>query len=203
MPANGWAASISARVSAICPPRHRFGKGRLRPSKPTATAIPCRRIGELRRAIAAKLIRDNALDADPEREIVVTPGATGAFAAALTALFDPGDGIVLPEPYYGYHLNTIRLCDLDPHFLTLQGPGFELEEAALRSALRPNTRAILLCTPSNPSGKMLSEEEIRRVERVAADHDLLVITDEIYEYLTYDGRQHRSPPPSAASGSAR
>ncbi|CAL1238911.1 pyridoxal phosphate-dependent aminotransferase [Candidatus Methylocalor cossyra] len=157
-------------------------------------------IGELRRAIAAKLIRDNALDADPEREIVVTPGATGAFAAALTALFDPGDGIVLPEPYYGYHLNTIRLCDLDPHFLTLQGPGFELEEAALRSALRPNTRAILLCTPSNPSGKMLSEEEIRRVERVAADHDLLVITDEIYEYLTYDGRQHRSP---AAVGGLR
>lgn len=157
-------------------------------------------IADLRRAIAAKLLRDNGFEADPEREIVVTHGATGAFFSALTALLNPGDGTLLPEPYYGYHLNTIRLCGLDPHFLTLREPAFELEEAALRAAVRPNTRAIVLCTPSNPSGKMLSEEEIRRAERVAAEHDLLVITDEIYEYITYDGRRHISP---AAVGSLR
>ena len=148
---------------------------------------------ELRRAIAAKLARENDLRADPASEIVVTVGATGAYTAAIHALLDAGDGILLFEPYYGYHLNAAILAGLEPHFCELRPPGFELGEAALRAALLPNTRALVLCTPSNPSGKMLSRSELETVARVARERDLVVITDEIYESIRYDGREHVSP----------
>ena len=155
-------------------------------------------IEPLRRAIAIKLERDNGLRADPATEIVVTAGSSGAYASALFALLDPGDGIVLFEPYYGYHLNTALVAGLEPQFVTLDAPRFRIDEARLRAAVRPNTRAIVLCSPSNPSGHMLDEEELRSVERIAREHDLWVITDEIYEYIRYDGRPHLSP---AAIGS--
>ncbi|HJO26531.1 MAG TPA: pyridoxal phosphate-dependent aminotransferase [Planctomycetota bacterium] len=148
---------------------------------------------ELRLAIAGKLARDNDIEADPDSEIVVTVGATGAFTAAVTALLDAGDGIVIPEPYYGYHLNAALLAGLVPQYLTLAAPRFTLTAAALEEVVDERTRAIVLCTPSNPSGKMLSAGEIDAVGRVAAAHDLLVITDEIYEYIRYDGREHISP----------
>ena len=157
-------------------------------------------IAELRTAIAEKLARENGLVADPRTEIVVTAGSSGAYASALFALLDAGDGILLLEPYYGYHLNTAIVAGLEPQFLTLQAPRFRLEEAALRTALKPNTRAIVVCTPSNPSGHMLDRDEIAVLDRVARERDLLVITDEIYEYIRYDGREHVSP---AAVGGLR
>ncbi len=157
-------------------------------------------IQPLREAIATKLERDNGLRADPKSEIVVTAGSSGAYASALFALLDPGDGILLLEPYYGYHLNTAIVAGLEPQFLALQPPRFRLEEAALRAALKPNTRAIVVCTPSNPCGRMLDEGELRVLDRVAAERDLIVITDEIYEYIRYDGRAHVSP---ASIGSLR
>ncbi|WP_228375649.1 MULTISPECIES: pyridoxal phosphate-dependent aminotransferase [Methylomonas] len=157
------------------------------------TYTPSEGVSPLRLAIAEKLKRDNGLDVDPDKEIVISSGTTGAFAATLTALLNPGDGILLLEPYYGYHLNTILLNGLEPQFLTLTPPEFSLDEAALNAAVRPNTRAMVLCTPSNPSGKMSSAEELAIVERVAERHNLLIISDEIYEYITYDGRQHISP----------
>jgi aminotransferase len=150
-------------------------------------------IVELREAIAEKLARDNGITADPRREIVVTVGATGAFAAALVGLLNPGDGVLLLEPYYGYHLNTVVVAGMQPQFLTLVPPDFPLREDELRAALRPNTRALVLCTPCNPSGKMFSTEEYRVIERVATERDLLLITDEIYEYIVYDGRRHLCP----------
>ena len=157
------------------------------------TYTPSEGIRPLRLAIAAKLKRDNGLDVDAEKEIVVSGGTTGAFASTLTALLNPGDGILLMEPYYGYHLNTILLQGLEPQFLTLMPPEFALNEVALRAAIRPNTRAMVVCTPSNPSGKMFSAAELAIIDRVAAEHNLLIISDEIYEYITYDGRQHISP----------
>ncbi|QSA97928.1 pyridoxal phosphate-dependent aminotransferase [Methylococcus sp. EFPC2] len=150
-------------------------------------------IPELRQAIARKLAHDNKLTVNPDTNIVVTGGTTGAFAATLTALLNPGDGILLLAPYYGYHLNTILLSGLEAQFLNLEAPSFALEEQALRAALRSNTKAIVICTPANPSGKMFSEAELRIIDRVAGNHDLLVITDEIYEYITYDGHPHISP----------
>lgn len=157
------------------------------------TYTPSEGITPLRLAIAEKLKRDNGLEVDPEKEIVVSSGATGAFASTLTALLNPGDGILLLEPYYGYHLNTILLSGLEPQFLTLTPPEFALNENALRAALRPNTRAMVVCTPSNPSGKMFSAAELAIIDRVATEHNLLIISDEIYEYITYDGRRHVSP----------
>ena len=148
---------------------------------------------ELREAIARKLRRDNGIEADPATGICVTLGATGAFACAINALFDPGDGILLFEPYYGYHLNSALVAGLLPQFVTLAPPGFELSEEALESSITPITRAVVVCTPGNPSGKMFSREELELVERVALKHDLLVVTDEIYEYIRYDGRPHLSP----------
>ena len=157
------------------------------------TYTPAEGVASLRIAIAEKLQRDNGLNADPDTEIVISSGTTGAFAATLTALLNPGDGIILFEPYYGYHLNTISLSGLEPQFLTLAAPSFTLEEPALRAALRANTKAIVVCTPSNPSGKMFSKEELAIIDRVANEHNLLVISDEIYEYITYDDRKHISP----------
>ena len=148
---------------------------------------------ELRQAIAHKLARDNRMDVDPATEIVVTAGSSGAFMCALTGLLDAGDGILLLQPYYGYHLNQLLVSGMEPQFATLTPPDFSLTEEALRSALRDNTRALVLCTPCNPSGKMFSREEIEIVERVAVERELLLITDEIYEYFRYDGRQHISP----------
>ena len=148
---------------------------------------------ELRAAIARKLAERNGIQADPMREIVVTVGATGAFACAIHALLDPGDGILVMEPYYGYHLNCALLAGLEPQFLTLRAPEFRLDEAALRAALRPNSRAIVLCTPNNPSGRMFTRAELDALARVAREKDLWVITDEIYEDIRYDGRPHVSP----------
>jgi len=157
------------------------------------TYTPSEGVAPLRKAIAEKLQRDNSLFVDPNTQIVISGGTTGAFAATLTALLNPGDGIILLEPYYGYHLNTILLSGLEPQFLTLNAPDFALDEQALQAVIRSNTRAIVLCTPANPSGKMFSAAELGIIERVAEQHNLLVISDEIYEYITYDERKHVSP----------
>lgn len=148
---------------------------------------------ELRQAIAAKMQRDNKLNIDPQKGICVTVGSTGAFAATLMGLLNPGDGLLLLEPYYGYHVNCATVAGVECQFLTLQPPEFALHEDKLRAAIKPNTRAIVMCTPSNPSGKMFTRSELEILERVAVEKDLLVITDEVYEYLIYDGREHISP----------
>jgi len=157
-------------------------------------------IVELRRALADKLARHNRITADPMTEIVVTVGSGGGFACTLNGLLDPGDGILLFEPYYGYHLNAALVAGLVPHYVTLEAPGFAVTEAALRAAIQPSTRAVVVCTPANPSGKMWSLAELEALARVAAEHDLLVITDEIYEYIRYDGREHLSPATVAGLG---
>jgi len=147
----------------------------------------------LRRAIAAKLARDNGIQADPESEIVVTTGSAGAFVCAIHGLLDPGDGILIPEPYYGYHVNAAIVAGLEVQTVVAQAPEFRLTAELLASGIRENTRAVVICTPSNPSGRMLSREELEGLAEVAREHDLLVITDEIYEYIRYDGREHVSP----------
>ncbi len=147
----------------------------------------------LRQAISTKLERDNGIAADPRSEIVVTTGSAAAFACTLHALLDPGDGLVIPQPHYGYHVNAARVAGVEVHSLVLNEPEYLLDADSLRASLRPNTRAILLCTPGNPSGHMLRREEIECVAEVARERDLLVITDEIYEYIRYEGREHLSP----------
>lgn len=157
----------------------------------------------LRAKIAAKLARVNGIDADPETEVVVTSGSAAAFACALHALFDPGDALLVPEPYYGYHVGAARIAGVTPRTVGLAAPGFRMTEEALEGAVDERTRGLVLCTPSNPSGRMLDAEEIAAAARVAERHDLFVITDEIYEAITYDGREHVSPASTSAALRAR
>jgi aminotransferase len=149
-------------------------------------------IPELREAIANKLRRENGIEADPDSEISVSVGTSGAYSAIVLSLLDPGDGLLVFEPYYGYHVNGAILAGLGPQYCTLTPPDFAITEEGILSALRPNTRAGVICTPSNPSGKMFSREELDCVAKVAREHDLLVISDEIYEYFRYDDNEHIS-----------
>ena len=150
-------------------------------------------IPELREAIGQKLARDNGIQVDGLSQVVVTTGSAAAFVCTIHGVLDPGDGILIPEPYYGYHVNAAIVAGLEVHGMVLEAPEFCLTREALEAALRPNTRALVLCTPGNPSGKMYTRQELEIVDDVAREHDLWVITDEIYEYIRYDGRQHISP----------
>ena len=150
-------------------------------------------IARLRQAIAAKLKEDRGLDVDPDREVLVTSGATGAFHAAAMALLNPGDEIVLFEPFYGYHANTLTSLRAKPVIVPLAGPDWALDIDALRSAITPRTRGILINTPANPSGKIFTRAEFEALGMVAAEHDLFLFTDEIYEYFLYGSAEHVSP----------
>lgn len=154
---------------------------------------PAGGVPELRKQIAKKIKKVNGIEVDSENEIVVTVGATGAYAAALMSLLDPGDGIMLFEPYYGYHWNTALLAQIQPQAVTTSEPYVEITSDLIEAAVKPNTKAILICTPANPSGKMWSEKEILAVGKVAEKHNLLILTDEMYEYFRYEGREHISP----------
>ncbi|TKC99284.1 pyridoxal phosphate-dependent aminotransferase [Polyangium fumosum] len=144
----------------------------------------------LRQAIAADLKKRYGRDVDPASEVVVTSGATGAFAAACLALLDPGDEVILFEPYYGYHLNTILALGLVPVLVPTRPPSWEIDREAFARAIGPRTRAVVVCTPSNPSGKVWSEEELDWLADAIEGHDLVAITDEIYEHIVFDGQKH-------------
>lgn len=154
----------------------------------------------LRTRIAEKIQRAYGLAYDPASEIVVTAGATGGFCAAVLALFDPGDEIILFEPYYGYHLNTVIAFGLTPVLVPTRPPSWDIDFEAIERAITPRTRAIVVCTPSNPCGKVWSEAELDRLAALLSAHDLIAITDEIYEHILYDGRRHV---PLATRGRAR
>jgi aminotransferase len=147
----------------------------------------------LRRAIANKFQKYNHLDYDPQHEILVTSGATGAFDAACKALLNPGDEVLLFEPFYGYHLNTLRAGGMVPIMVPLVGTDFALDRDALTAAISPRTRAIVINTPSNPAGKVFSRAELEFLASLAVENDWFVFTDEIYEYFLYDGVEHISP----------
>ena len=150
-------------------------------------------IAPLRQAIADKLARHNGMTADPDGEILVTSGATAAFQAACMALFDPGDEVILFEPFYGYHLNTLRSLRVNAASVPLAAPNWAMDLNALRAAVTPRTRGIVINSPSNPCGKVFSRSELEAIAALAIEHDLFVITDEIYEYFVFDGTQHISP----------
>ncbi|MDP9267116.1 MAG: pyridoxal phosphate-dependent aminotransferase [Acidobacteriota bacterium] len=150
-------------------------------------------IGELRQAIATKLRCDNGISVDAEREVVVTVGSTGAFYSSCVALLDPGDEVIVFEPYYGYHVNTLALVQAKPAYVKLAPPGWTFSRVDLERVITPKTRAIVVNTPANPTGKVFTREELGWIAELAVKHDLFVFTDEIYEYFLYDGREHISP----------
>jgi len=154
-----------------------------------ATYSPYEGVAPLRREIARSLAA-GGVEADPDREIVVTVGSTGGFAATLVALLDPGDEILLFEPYYGYHRNQAAILGLEVRSVPLEPGSWRLDPGRLKSAISPKTRAIVVNTPANPSGKVFDESDLDAVAAVCRERDLLAITDEIYENILYDGRRH-------------
>ncbi|MCE2390532.1 MAG: pyridoxal phosphate-dependent aminotransferase [Proteobacteria bacterium] len=147
---------------------------------------------ELRAALAEKMRRHNGLDYSPD-EVVVTNGATGSLYVAAMGLLDPGDEVVLFEPYYGYHLNTLEALDLGAILVPTRPPDWELDFDELETALTPRTRGIVINTPSNPTGKVFSRAELAALAELAERRDLIVFTDEVYEHFVFDGLDHVSP----------
>ena len=150
-------------------------------------------IARLRNAIAAKQLRDYGLRYDPETEVLVASGATAGLHAAAMALLNPGDEVLLFEPFYGYHVATLKSMRVKPVLVPLAEPDWALDTDALHAAITPRTRALILNTPANPSGKVFNRAELEAIAEVARTHDLFVFTDEIYEYFVYDGAKHISP----------
>ncbi|HYO78093.1 MAG TPA: pyridoxal phosphate-dependent aminotransferase [Thermoanaerobaculia bacterium] len=149
-------------------------------------------IDPLREKIAAKCERFNGFRVDPATELVVSVGSTGGFAAAAMATLNPGDEVILFEPYYGYHLNTLKVLGIETKYVPLQLPDWSIDFDLLRAAFGPKTRGIIVCTPSNPCGKVFTREELERIAELAREFNAWVFTDEIYEYIVYDGRKHLS-----------
>ncbi len=149
-------------------------------------------IAELRQAIAIKLAAYNRITADPDTNITVSAGATGSFQATCMALLNPGDEVILFEPFYAYHIQAILAVEATPRCVTMRAPEWSCDDKELQRTITPKTKALVVNTPGNPSGKVFTRRELEHIAEVACRHDLMVITDEIYEYFVFDGREHVS-----------
>mgnify|MGYP001161915491 CR=1 FL=1 len=144
----------------------------------------------LRQAVARHQQRHYGLELDPDRQVVVTTGCTEGIAAALLGLVEPGDEVVVLEPYYDSYVAMIQMAGGVRRPVTLRAPDFRLDVDEVRAAVTPRTRFLLVNSPHNPTGTVLTPEELDAVAAVAIEHDLVVVTDEVYEHLTF-GHEHR------------
>ncbi len=173
---DGPASVVEAAVEALRAGRNQYAPG---------IGIP-----ELRAAVAAHQARHYGIDLDPDRQVLVTAGATEGIAAALLALVNPGDEVAVLEPFYDSYPAMIQMAGGVRRPVTLRAPDFRLDVDALRAAVGPRTRVLLLNSPHNPTGTVLTREELEAVAEVARTHDLVVVTDEVYEHLVYDDHEH-------------
>ena len=173
---EGPADIVQAAADALLDGRNQY---------PPLTGVP-----ELREAVARANARFHGLDIDPATEVVVTSGATEALAASFAALIEPGDEIVLIEPLYDTYLPMLRLLGAVPRLVRLSPPDWRLPRAALEAAFGPKTKALLLNSPMNPSGKVFEPEELAFLAGLLQRHDAYAICDEVYEHLTFDGARH-------------
>jgi len=141
----------------------------------------------LRNALAAKYERLYGMHVDPEREITVTCGATEAMASVMLALIDPGDEVIILEPFYENYGPDAILSEAKPVFLTLEPPAYRLERDRIAELITARTRAIVVNSPNNPMGRVFDREELQAVADLCVQHDLLALTDEIYEHIHYRG----------------
>lgn len=173
---DGPADVVKAAADALMDGRNQY---------PPLTGVP-----ELRQAVAAANARFYGLEVDPNREVVVTSGATEAITACLMAVLNPGDEVVLIEPLYDTYLPVVRLLGAVPKLVRLSPPKWELPRAELAAAFGPRTKAILFNTPMNPTGKVFTAAELAFIADLIARHDCYAICDEVYEHLTFDGWKH-------------
>ena len=171
---DGPQAMIDAAVKAMRDGRNQY---------PPGPGIP-----ELRQAISAHQQRFYGVGYDPDTEVLVTAGATEAIAAAVLALCEPGDEVVMFEPYYDSYAPAVAMAGARRRVVPLRPPtwGFDLEEFV--AAITPRTRLVLLNSPHNPTGKVFSADELAAIARVCVEADVLVVTDEVYEHLVFEGR---------------
>ncbi|HEX5861648.1 MAG TPA: pyridoxal phosphate-dependent aminotransferase [Nocardioides sp.] len=173
---DGPPAVIARAVEALQGGHNQYAPG---------TGVPA-----LREAIARHQARHYGIDLDPERQVCVTTGCTEGVAAALLGLVDEGDEVVVLEPYYDSYVAMIQMAGGVRRPVTLRWPDFRLDVDELRAAVSPRTRFVLLNSPHNPTGTVLSREELQSVADLAIEHDLVVITDEVYEHLVFDDHAH-------------
>lgn len=145
---------------------------------------------ELAATVAAHQRRHYGIELDPQREVTITSGATEGIAASLLGLLDPGDEAILVEPFYDSYPACVALAGAVPRFVTLRFPDFRLDPDELAAAVTPRTRVLMFNTPHNPTGRVFSPAELDGVARVCQAHDLVVVADEVYEHLTFDGSRH-------------
>ncbi len=145
-----------------------------------------------RRAIADKVRSYNAVACDPDRNITVTCGATEAMIATMLAVINPGDEVIIFEPFYENYGPDVILAGATPRYVALRDPDFSIDRAELEAAFGPRTKAIVINTPHNPSGKVFTRPELEAIASLCRRHDTLAITDEIYEHIIYGGAHHVS-----------
>ena len=147
---------------------------------------------EFRAAIAEKSRAYNHVPADPEREVTVTCGVSEGMICAVLALTDPGDEVVILQPWYENYVPDCYLAGVTPRFVPLHEPDYRFDPAELRAAFGPRTRLVIFNTPHNPSGRVFSREELGEIARLCQEFGVIAVTDEIYEHILYDGRAHVS-----------
>ena len=173
---DGPPSVIAAAVDALRAGRNQYAPG---------PGVP-----ELRQAVARHQLRHYGIELDPDTQVVATTGCTEGIAAALLGLVDPGDEVVVLEPYYDSYVAMLQMAGGVRRPVTLRGPDYRLDPDELRRAVTPRTRFLLVNSPHNPTGTVLDRSELEAIAAVAQAHDLVVITDEVYEHLTYDGHRH-------------
>jgi len=204
---NGLGTTIFAEMSALAVATNSVNLGQGFPDRDgpdslledAITAIraganqypPARGVPALRQAIADHQKRFYDLSYDPDTQVLVTTGATEAVAAALLAYVEPGDEVIALEPYYDSYSAGIAFAGGRRVPVTLRAPDFRLDLDELRAAVTPRTKVLLINSPHNPTGTVLTDDELRGISTIAVDHDLIVITDEVYEHLVFDGRLHK------------
>ena len=147
---------------------------------------------ELREEIVKKLKRDNNIDAEPS-EIIITVGAIEGLYASVMAFVDPDDEVIFPSPTYSTHIRQVVVASGKPVIVPLiEEEGFRLDIEGIKNAITPKTKAIMYCSPSNPTGTVFSEKQLRQLAEIALDNNLMIINDEAYEYFTFDGHKHFS-----------
>lgn len=147
---------------------------------------------DLRAAVARKASQYNCIECDPETQVTITCGATEAMIATLKAIVNPGDEIIVFEPFYENYGPDAILSGARPHYVTLRSPGWHYDPHELSAAFNQKTKAVIINTPNNPTGKVFSRDELQEIARLCLEWDVMVITDEIYEHILFDDEKHIS-----------